>query len=165
MIDIFERISENFSDSIHELEEAIKIDKTKWKQEIDVNKFYYEIGKYLNKEVQKTESETVAVMYDGNPYMTFSLALNQISKGKKLVFFVEQYMLAVNTALLAIIQKSLIDCNTDESDIKLYNSRNSLLDLIEKQNEFDRVIVLGDKFMFERVQMHVEIPITFVQSE
>lgn len=146
-------------------EKAVQIDRRHHGVYIKYSKILEIIDEELNDDMNylKYTSENIidgfgniAVIYDGNPYVTLRLALKALKTHNNVVFFVPKY-LAINTKILEtlnILSQKLnyakrifsVEYNISEGTI-CYN-----------QNFFNELIFVGEKRKYQNFKKKLSIP-------
>lgn len=116
-----------------------EIDKKHYKMNVDVNKLI-EISEKLNKEDLKEDiDQDVIVIHNGNPYITYILAVKALSNKINMKICVNEVMIGTNLILVKIIDEVIKEINIDNT-IEIKKEFN-----IFEHKENEKIIVLGDK--------------------
>ena len=124
------------------LDELLVIDNNRMGTNFDKEKFLNTIS-ITDKKYQFSSSDNLLIIYDGNPYTTYSI-LNSLDNATNIILFPNYSYLGINTYL-----------------VKNYNNINDRCRLITDKNYnkfihtkdiFDYIYVVGDNNMYELVK-------------
>lgn len=148
-------------------EKAISIDKKKHPVFIEPKKLIENVDKYLenNKFCVKFTPENIidgygniAVSYNGNPYITLSLALMALRTHNNIVFFSQKYY-AINSIIIQSLNNACKKQKyVDEIGIIEFSDEEKI---VQNQSLFDRMIYIGDKREFLKMKRKVSLPIIY----
>lgn len=144
---ILRQIKEEIKDNRVSINKMLEIDKKHYKKQVSIEELIEQVEKYEKEEVFQLSPKTYMYSYYGDPIITINLLIKSIQNNTKAIFAIEDFMLAINTILIAIVNNVLEDNNIDEMFI-LQN----LLDVKEVKAysiKIDKIICIGNSFNFE----------------
>ena len=141
---------------IREDKEEFITDKLKLEQIIKKYLNYETCIRALNNNQTIKSIGNIALIYDGNPYITIEMAIKSILTNNNMTFFTGN-LEHVNRFLIRTINESLTEC---KSKTKLYINKD-IYDLYAKQNTYDLGVFIGDKLEYKKVSSKFSRPIIY----
>ena len=127
--------------------EAQKIDRKHYKMKISIDKFIKLANKLKEEDLNEDGSEkNIIVTHNGNPYITFIIAIKAICNNIDIDISINQAMIGLNSIIINIIQYVL-----DKLNIKVKVSIMRYLEIEKIKNNIEKIIVLQD--MSEYMQL------------
>lgn len=130
------------------MKQSNEIDRKHYKMRIDINKII-EISDTLKKEeiTEENINQKIIVSHNGNPYITYILAIKAICNDFKMSICVNQGMLATNCIIIKIINEVLKEMKIN-NQIEIIN----ILKIEELKNDLNvRIIILQDKAEYSKL--------------
>lgn len=153
--DIFEKIKKELKSEIRDnksiLLKANDIDLEVVKKHIEIEKISEIIDSYSLEVRDKKLTDTIAIVYNGNPYVTINLCMQALNSKNRIILVYDDFMLGVNSVLIAIIQKVLKEFNLDNLIIAKEFSKNINFEKIGKQ--IKKVVVIGKSNFYKRLKI------------
>lgn len=101
----------------------------------------------------------VAVMYNGNPYVTLKMLISCLRTHNNVVFFTKNFK-TLNDLLIESINTVTKELNYTER-IAILQTNFSKNDIIKKQNAFNLLVYIGSKRDYQAVNKQLNIPSVF----
>lgn len=160
MQDLINKIKMKFLEEKQGIYEAISKDFKKNNIQIEFNRFMEIIDKLEYKEEKGDNlNKTIAVIYNGNPYVTFELSIYAILKHQNIILISENIMGNLNKEIIQIIQ-NIITQNNENIVLRFYNSAD-MQKLLDCDDLIDKILFLGDKRIFRSLRTQTNIPIYY----
>lgn len=96
--------------------------------------------------------------YNGNPYVTLTLALEALITHNNIVFFSKNYY-AINSSIIQVLNKICQKLNY--AQMPLLVEYDDIEEIVQNQSLFDLVIYVGDKREFIPLKKRLVIPTIF----
>lgn len=135
--------------SIDHIRESIK--------KISNEAFLINQEKYNNKQIDGIGN--IAVLYDGNPYVTISLAIKALKTHNNIIFF-SKNIYETNDILINILKEVIEKCNYYKNAINLFENV-QIKELKDNQHSFDKIIIIDDKYEYIKYKNMFDIPSTY----
>ena len=124
-----------------------QIDRKHYKMKVNINRFIQIAETIKDKDIGEFTDKNVMITHNGNPYMTYILAIKAICSNTNLEICVNETMLGTNSAIVKIIEEVL-----KELKIKLNITVIRTLDIETLKNEKEiKIIVLQDKAQYSKL--------------
>ena len=144
---MIDKIIEEIRKQTKNILEAQKIDRKHYKMKISIDKFIKLANKLKEEDLKEEESEkNIIVTHNGNPYITFIIAVKAICNNINMDISINEAMVGVNSIIINIIQYVL-----NELNIKVKVSIMRYLEIEKIKNNIEKIIVLQD--MSEYIQL------------
>lgn len=132
---------------------ANQIDRNHYKMKININRFIQIAENLKDKDIGEFTDENVIVTHNGNPYMTYILAIKAICSNTNLEICVNETMLGTNSVIATIIEEVL-----KELKIKTHIAIIRTLDIQTLKNQKNiSIIVLQDKAQYSQL-LRAKVP-------
>ena len=132
---------------------ANQIDRNHYKMKININRFIQITENLKDKDIGEFTDENVMVTHNGNPYMTYILAIKAICSNTNLEICVNETMLGTNSVIATIIEEVL-----KELKIKTHIAIIRTLDIQTLKNQKNiSIIVLQDKAQYSQL-LRAKVP-------
>ena len=126
---------------------ANQIDRKHYKMKVNINRFIQIAETIKDKDIGEFTDKNVMITHNGNPYMTYILAIKALCSNTNLEICVNETMLGTNSAIVKIIEEVL-----KELKIKLNITVIRTLDIETLKNEKEiKIIVLQDKAQYSKL--------------
>ena len=89
------------------IDKASQIDRKHYKMKVNINRFMQIAENLKDKEIGTFIDENVIVTHNGNPYMTFILAIKAICSNTNLEICVNETMVGTNSVIVKIVEEVL----------------------------------------------------------
>ena len=156
---IFEKIKNELKSEINDnksiLLKANDIDLGVIKKHINLERITEIIDSYSLEEENKKITNTIAVVYNGNPYVTINLCMQAISSKNKVILFYDDFMLGVNSVLIAIIQKVLKEYKLN--DLVLAKELSKNINFEKLASQILKIVVIGKTNFYERLKIENKV--------
>ena len=127
------------------IDKASQIDRKHYKMKVNINRFMQIAENLKDKEIGTFIDENVIVTHNGNPYMTFILAIKAICSNTNLEICVNETMVGVNSVIVKIIEEVL-------KELKIHLQIEVIRNLeILKNKKETKIIVLQDKAQYSKL--------------
>ena len=126
---------------------ANQIDKNHYKMKININRFIQITENLKDKDIGEFIDKNVMVTHNGNPYMTYILAIKAIFSDTNLEICVNETMLGTNSVIVKIIEEVLKELKIN---IHIAIIRNLDIEALKNQKNI-RIIVLQDKAQYSKL--------------
>lgn len=133
--------------------EAFKTELQDYGHKIDI-KFLEEILKEKPIELEEVKDNKVALYYSGNTSITLYFILLAIKNDFSVTLFNERYDV-FNNCLVTIIEEVLKELKIHNTYFK-YDEKYNEKFLVDNQNEFDRIIFIGDYFEYKNLKHYIK---------
>ena len=130
---------------------ANQIDKQHYKMKVNINRFIQIAENIKEKDMGEFTDENVIITHNGNPYMTYLLAIKAICSNTNLTICVNETMLGTNSVIAKIIEEVL-----KELQIDIHITVIRTLDIETLKKEI-KIIVLQDKAQYSKL-LKAKIP-------
>ena len=130
---------------------ANEIDRNHYKMKINMNRFIQISENLKEKDIGEFTDENVIITHNGNPYMTYLLAIKAICSNTNLTICVNETMLGTNSVIAKIIEEVL-----KELKIDIHITVIRTLDIETLKKEI-KIIVLQDKAQYSKL-LKAKIP-------
>ena len=127
------------------IDKASQIDRKHYKMKVNINRFMQIAENLKDKEIGTFIDENVIVTHNGNPYMTFILAIKAICSNTNLEICVNETMVGVNSVIVKIIEEVLKELRIH---LQIEVIRN--LEILKNKKE-TKIIVLQDKVQYSKL--------------
>ena len=127
------------------IDKASQIDRKHYKMKVNINRFMQIAENLKDKEKGTFIDENVIVTHNGNPYMTFILAIKAICSNTNLEICVNETMVGVNSVIVKIIEEVLKELRIH---LQIEVIRN--LEILKNKKE-TKIIVLQDKVQYSKL--------------
>ena len=127
------------------IDKASQIDRKHYKMKVNINRFMQIAENLKDKEIGTFIDENVIVTHNGNPYMTFILAIKAICSNTNLEICVNETMVGVNSVIVKIIEEVLKELRIH---LQIEVIRN--LEILKNKKE-TKIIVLQDKAQYSKL--------------
>ena len=167
-----EKILEKFSILIEKnkisFDNAIKKDSKSNNQKIEFDRIINIVKNYkkdmpilpsFSAKTIKDGFGNIAVMYNGDPYVTLKMLISSLRTHNNVVFFTNNFK-TLNDLLIESINIVTRELNYTERIAVLQNNF-SKNDIIKKQNSFNLLVYIGNKRDFQAVNKQLNIPSVF----
>ena len=129
------------------INKANKIDKKHYKMKVHVNKLLQLTESLKEKDIGEFAYKNVVIVHNGNPYMTYILAIKAICSNTNIDICVSETMLATNLIIVQLLNEIL-----KEMKIQINIEVIRILDTKTLEKEKDKkIIVLQDKAEYSRL--------------
>lgn len=129
------------------IDKANKIDKKHYKMKVHVNKLLQLTESLKEKDIGEFAYKNVLIVHNGNPYMTYILAIKAICSNTNIDIYVSETMLATNLIIVQLLNEIL-----KEMKIQINIEVIRILDTKTLEKEKDKkIIVLQDKAEYSRL--------------
>ena len=126
---------------------ANQIDRKHYKMKVNINRFIQIAGNIKDKDMGEFTDKNVMITHNGNPYITYLLAIKAICSNTNLEICVNETMLGTNSVIVKIIEEVL-----KELKINLNIAVIRILDIEILKNEKEiKIIVLQDKAQYSKL--------------
>ena len=126
---------------------ANQIDRKHYKMKVNINRFIQIAENIKDKDMGEFTDKNVMITHNGNPYITYLLAIKAICSNTNLEICVNETMLGTNSAIVKIIEEVL-----KELKINLNITVIRTLDIETLKNEKEiKIIVLQDKAQYSKL--------------
>lgn len=167
-----EKILEKFSILVEKnkssFDNAIRIDSKKNNQKIEFDRIIQFINEYkkdmpilpfFSAQKIKDGFGNIAVMYNGDPYVTLKMLISSLRTHNNVVFFTNNFK-ALNNLLIESINIVTKELHYTER-IAVLQTNFSKNDIIKKQNCFNLLVYVGSKRDFQAINKQLNIPSVF----
>lgn len=167
-----EKILEKFSILIEKnkisFDNAIKKDSKSNNQKIEFDRIINIVKNYkkdmpilpsFSAKTIKDGFGNIAVMYNGDPYVTLKMLISSLRTHNNVIFFTNNFK-TLNDLLIESINIVTRELNYTERIAVLQNNF-SKNDIIKKQNAFNLLVYIGSKRDFQSVNKQLNIPSVF----
>ncbi len=167
-----EKILEKFSILIEKnkisFDNAIKKDSKSNNQKIEFDRIINIVKNYkkdmpilpsFSAKTIKDGFGNIAVMYNGDPYVTLKMLISSLRTHNNVIFFTNNFK-TLNDLLIESINIVTRELNYTERIAVLQNNF-SKNDIIKKQNSFNLLVYIGSKRDFQAVNKQLNIPSVF----
>ena len=167
-----EKILEKFSILIEKnkisFDNAIKKDSKSNNQKIEFDRIINIVKNYkkdmpilpsFSAKTIKDGFGNIAVMYNGDPYVTLKMLISSLRTHNNVIFFTNNFK-TLNDLLIESINIVTRELNYTERIAVLQNNF-SKNDIIKKQNAFNLLVYIGSKRDFQAVNKQLNIPSVF----
>lgn len=152
---IFEKIKKELKSEISDNEsillKANEIDLGVVKKHINLERITEIIDSYSLEEENKKLTNTIAVVYNGNPYVTINLCMQSLTSKNKIILFYDDFMLGVNSVLIAIIQNVLKEYKLD--DLVLAKELSKNINFEKLANQLSKIVVIGKSNFYKKLKI------------
>lgn len=132
---------------------ANQIDKQHYKMKVNINRFIQIAENIKEKDMGEFSDENVIITHNGNPYMTYLLAIKAICSNTNLTICVNETMLGTNSVIAKIIEEVLKELKID---IHITVIRTLDIEQLKDEKEI-KIIVLQDKAQYSKL-LKAKIP-------
>lgn len=143
---VIEKITNKIIKMIKQEEKNIKkmneIDANHYKMRIDINRLEELTQKLQNIKAEKNVSKNIMIIHNGNPYVSYILAIKSIINEQQLTLIISERMVAINYAIIKIINEVLKEFRI-HTQINI--ERNIDFQQIKNKTKDTEVIILGNK--------------------
>lgn len=119
------------------IDKANQIDKKHYKMKVNVNKFMRIAENLKDGEIGEFLDKNITITHNGNPYISYILAIKAIFSNTNLEICVNETMLATNSVIIKIIEEVM-----KELKINLKISVIRTLDIEKLKKEKDKKIII-----------------------
>ena len=92
---------------------ANQIDRKHYKMKVNINRFIQIAENVKDKDMGEFTDKNVIITHNGNPYMTYLLAIKAICSNTNLTICVNETMLGTNSVIIKIIEEVLKELKID----------------------------------------------------
>jgi hypothetical protein len=153
----FEHLLNEINDGIKvnkkTIDKAIEEEQSKGKI-INFERIIEIINSYKTKDIQIPEGKALAIAYSGNPEVTMTYMLDSILYNNKVTLCTNGNK-SINEILYNILIESLNACRIRNQWV-YYNENYNEIFLRDNQNEFDKIIYIGDYFEYEKFKVFLK---------
>lgn len=143
---ILNKIISRIKEEKNSIKKANQIDNKHYKMKVNIDKLIQITEKLKNKTIREYIDKSVLITHNGNPYITYILAIKAICSGTNLDICVNETMLGTNSVIIKIIEEVLKELKIN---IKIVIIRN--LDIETLKNKEAKIIVLQDKSQYTKL--------------
>ncbi len=129
------------------INKANQIDRKHFKMKVNVNKLIQIAENLKTKEMGAFTDKNIIIIHNGNPYMTYILAIKAIFSDTNLEICVNETMLGTNSIIVKIIEEVLKELKINIQVTVLRNLDTEIL----KNRKDVKIIVLQDKAEYSRL--------------
>ncbi len=148
----YTKIVDEIMQGIHENEEIIKKaianEFTKYGHQIELEGIKKILENKNEIDEYNLEGQEIAVLYNGNIEITIKMILSAFRNDFKLYLYAESYKVITQT-IITLILESLKNCGMKNEYI-CYEESMFESELIKNQEQYDKVIYIGDYFEYEK---------------
>lgn len=130
------KIQKDILENKEELEKIYEIDTRHCKMEFELKKLVEIIEYYKDVEIAKKNEKTI-FFCNGNPYIVLNLILIAICQENSIEIEIDDTMLGINTLILKIINKVILDNNISISIELAKNSKTPKAIFIDRINDYN----------------------------
>lgn len=138
----------------NKIEDLSKIDFKVMDYSYDISSLFNLIEKYQSDEVDIYQfdlvSKVVLIITEGDPLINLKLIISNIILNKKVVLFINNNFVGINTFLINKMTNLKINYNLN-SEIYL-DTNNNYNKYIKVENKFDEIIYIGKQEAFEKIK-------------
>lgn len=138
----------------NKIEDLSKIDFKVMGYSYDISSLFNLIEKYQSDEVDIYQfdlvSKVVLIITEGDPLINLKLIISNIILNKKVVLFINNNFVGINTFLINKMTNLKINYNLN-SEIYL-DTNNNYNKYIKVENKFDEIIYIGKQEAFEKIK-------------
>lgn len=138
----------------NKIEDLSKIDFKVMGYSYDISSLFNLIEKYQSDEVDIYQfdlvSKVVLIITEGDPLISLKLIISNIILNKKVVLFINNNFVGINTFLINKMTNLKINYNLN-SEIYL-DINNNYNKYIKVENKFDEIIYIGKQEAFEKIK-------------
>ncbi len=150
---VLNKIIKRIKEEEKNIYKANQIDRNHYKMKININRFIQITENLKDKDIGEFTDENVMVTHNGNPYMTYILAIKAICSNTNLEICVNETMLGTNSVIAKIIEEVL-----KELKIKTHIAIIRTLDIQTLKNQKNiSIIVLQDKAQYSQL-LRAKVP-------
>ena len=142
---VLNKIIKRIKEEEKNIYKANQIDRNHYKMKININRFIQITENLKEKEIGEFLDENVMVTHNGNPYMTYILAIKAICSNTNLEICVNETMVGVNSVIVKIIEEVLKELRIH---LQIEVIRN--LEILKNKKE-TKIIVLQDKAQYSKL--------------
>lgn len=144
---LIEKTIQEIKESQEYIEKANEIDRKHYKLKIKIEKLISIANKMKSTLIEPTlinltSEQEKYIFHNGNPYITFILAMKALISNVNLIIYIPEVMLGVNLSLIQIINKVQKEMRM-ENKIELKMQQD-----MEKISKDKEIIVLGDRMQY-----------------
>ena len=132
---------------------ANEIDRNHYKMKINMNRFIQISENLKEKDIGEFTDENVIITHNGNPYMTYILAMKAICSNTNLEICVNETMLGTNSVIVKIIEEVLKELKIN---IHIAIFRTLEIETLKNQKNI-KIIVLQDKAQYSQL-LRAKVP-------
>ena len=143
---ILSKIIKRIKEEKNSINNANQIDNKHYKMKINIEKLIQITENLKNKNMGKFKDKSVLITHNGNPYITYILAIKAIYSNTNLTICVNETMLGTNSVIIKIIEETLKELKIN---IKIAIKRN--LDIETLKNKNIKIFVLQDKSQYAKL--------------
>lgn len=132
---------------------ANQIDRKHYKMKVNINRFIQIAENIKDKDMGEFTDKNVMITHNGNPYITYLLAIKAICSNTNLEICVNETMLGTNNVIIKIIEEVLkeLKINLNITVIRILN-----IETLKNEKEI-KIIVLQDKAQYSKL-LKAKIP-------
>lgn len=155
---LIEKIIKKIKEQEKNINKANKIDRKHYKMKINIQKFIQIADKMKDKNIGKFTDKNLIIIHNGNPYITYILAIKAICSNTNLDIYVNETMLGTNLVIIKIIKEVLKELkiqiyieilrNLDTEELK--NITNSTRSKTENGTN-KKIIILQDRAEYSKL--------------
>ena len=132
---------------------ANQIDRKHYKMKVNINRFIQIAENVKDKDMGEFTDKNVIITHNGNPYMTYLLAIKAICSNTNLMICVNETMLGTNSVIVKIIEEVLKELKID---IHIVVIRTLDIEQLKDEKKM-KIIVLQDKAQYSKL-LKAKIP-------
>lgn len=151
---LINKIIKNIKEQEKNINKANEIDRKHYKMKINIQKLIQISNKMKDKDIGKFTDKNLIIIHNGNPYITYILAIKAICSNTNLDICVNETMLGTNFIIVKIIKEVLKELKIQihlevlrNLDIEELNSNESQI----KNDTNKKIIILQDKSEYSRL--------------
>lgn len=133
---LFLDIENNLEEKSEVINESLKIDHKYCKMKTDIKMLKNTLDGLKNEKINTQKEQKILVIYNGNPCITLNLSILAILTKSTIILDCNESMLGVNSLIIEIVNKSVKNFQTDEL---IY-----LRDKKTKIEDIDKIICIDD---------------------
>ena len=104
---ILSKIIKRIKEEKNSIDNANQIDNKHYKMKINIEKLIQITENLKNKNIGKFKDKSVLITHNGNPYITYILAIKAIYSNTNLTICVNETMLGTNSVIIKIIEETV----------------------------------------------------------
>ena len=130
------------------IKKAIKVELNEYGHDIKFDNILKILEESNKIENIKLEAQKIAVEYNGNIEITIKMILAALKNDFKIDLFAESYNI-INQTIITLILECMKNCKIENQYIN-YDEENHNNELIKNQNNYDKIIYIGDYFEYTK---------------
>lgn len=147
---ILNKIINKIKEEESNINKANQIDNKHYKMKININKLIQITDNLKSRNVGELSNKNLLVIHNGNPYVTYILAIKAICSNTNLDICVNETMLGTNNVIIKIIEEVL-------KELKININISIIRNLDKEKLEDKKIIILQDKSQYTRLlKSHIQ---------